>query len=183
MPTKVKAFDYIKSAASGFLATCLCENGTCTCSDPDGQHFHTLNSNKDSRQMPNVIEKMTAAERKDLAAKIEAASEHMTAAERRDLIETLSAALGTDVKAKEAAERKNQILANIQDRTDTTGTGKRQYDYMQSHLRAKGVTEPLAELAWKTEREIDAIFAAANLAPKYRVGAKRFMGRMVNGRV
>ena len=108
--------------------------------------------------MPNVIEKMTAAERKDLAAKIEAASEHMTAAERRDLIETLSAALGTDVKAKEAAERKNQILANIQaTRTDTIGTGKREYDYMQTHLRAKGVSERLDQLVWKTEQELDAI--------------------------
>ena len=79
MPAKVKAFDYIKSAASGFLATCLCENGTCTCSDPDGQHlFSTLNSKKDSEMSTNVIANMSAAERKELAAKIEAASEHMT---------------------------------------------------------------------------------------------------------
>ena len=184
MPAKVKAFDYIKSAASGFLATCLCENGTCTCSDPDGQHFHTLNSKKDSEMSTNVIANMSAAERKELATKIEAASEHMTPAERRELIATLSAALGNDLEAKQAAERKAKVLENIQaTRTDTIGTGKREYDYCQTNLRNKGVSVPIDELVWKTEQEIDRILAASNLNSNDRVAAKRFMGRLVTGRV
>ena len=154
----------IRSAASGFLATCLCDgDGVCQCSH-DGQHlFSTLNSKKDFEMSTNVIANMSAAERKELAAKIEAASEHMTADERRDLIATLSAALGNDLEAKQAAEQKAKVLANIQaTRTDCVGTGKREYDYMQTRLRNKGVSEPLSELVWKTQQEIDQIFAASN---------------------
>ena len=132
----------------------------------------------------SILDKMSATERKDLAAKIESAAAVLGDAERRELIQTLSAALGDDIKAKEAAERKTQILANIQaTATDTVGSGKKEFDYLQNHLRSKGVREPLHELVWKTEREIDQIFAAANLAPKYRMGAKRFMTRMCNGQV
>jgi len=181
----VKAFDFINTAADkAYLAKCTCEGDVCQCSHDDGQHFHTLNSNKDSKQMPNVIEKMTAAQRAELASKIEASAEHMTDAERRELIATLSAALGNDLETKQAAERKAKVIENIQaTRTDTVGTGKREYDYMANHLRANGVREPLSELVWKTEREVDQIFAAANLQPKYKLGAKRFMARMINGTV
>ena len=64
--------------------------------------------------MPNtIIERMTAAQRQDLAAKIEAANEHLTHDERRDLIDTLSVGLGVDLKAKAAADKKHNILVRI----------------------------------------------------------------------
>ena len=88
------------------------------------------------------------------------------------------------LKAKAAADRKAQVLANIQaTATDVVGTGKREFNYMETRLRNKGVRVPLAELVWKTEQEIDAIFAASNLNPNDRVATKRFMGRMINGTV
>ena len=91
----------------------------------------------------------------------------------------MSAALGNDLEAKQAAEQKAKVLANIQaTRTDYVGTGKREYDYMQTHLRNKGVSEPLSELVWKTQQEIDQIFAASNLNSNDRVATKRFMGRI-----
>ncbi len=134
--------------------------------------------------MSTILDKMSATERKELAAKIEFAAAVLGDAERHDLIATLSAALGDDLKAKQAAERKAKVMANIHaTRTDTTGTGKKEFDYLQTHLRAKGITEPLEALVWKTEKEIDAIFAKAGLLPKYKIGAKRFMTRMVNGQV
>jgi hypothetical protein len=179
----VKFADSIRSAASGFLATCTCDDsGTCTCSY-DGQHLFST-SKKGNSEMSTILDKMSATERKELAAKIESAAAVLGDAERRDLIATLSAALGDDLKAKQAAERKAKVLANIQaTRTDTTGTGKKEFDYLQTHLRAKGITEPLEALVWKTEKEIDAIFAKAGLLPKYAIGAKRFMSRMCNGQV
>jgi hypothetical protein len=110
-----------------------------------------------------------------------AAAARMTPA---NLIESLSAALADDSKAKQAAEHKAKVLANIQaTRTDTVGTGKREYDYLANDLRNHGISESLADLVWKTPQEIDQIFAAAELGPEQRVAAKRFMGRMVMGRV
>jgi hypothetical protein len=183
-----KAFDKINTAADrhyGFLASCSCQGDSCSCKDlGDGSHLFHIQSQTKETEMPNVIEKMTAAQRAELAAKIEASAEHMTDAERRDLIATLSAALSDDVKAKAAADRKAQVLANIQaTATDVVGTGKREFNYMETRLRNKGVRVPLAELVWKTEQEIDAIFAASNLNPNDRVATKRFMGRMINGTV
>lgn len=168
----VKAFDFIKTAADkAYLARCTCQGDVCQCSHDDGHTlFHTLNASSNNKGIEmTILDKMSAADRKELASKIEAAAEQMTPAERRDLIETLSAALGSDLEAKQAAERKTKVLENIQaTRTDTIGTGKREYDYMQTHLRAKGVTEPLSELVWKTEQEIDAIFAASS--PRLALG-------------
>ena len=90
----VKAFDFIKTAADkAYLARCTCQGDVCQCSHDDGHTlFHTLNASSNNKGIEmTILDKMSAADRKELASKIEAAAEQMTPAERRDLIETLSA--------------------------------------------------------------------------------------------
>jgi hypothetical protein len=175
-----KAFDFIRTSADkAFLAHCSCNGAVCQC-HVDGQILATSQF-KDTEMN---LDKMTAAQRAELASKIESAAEHMTADERRTLIDTLSAALADDSKTKEKAETKTRILANIlATKTDTIGSGKREYDYLSNDLRNHSVTVPLDELVWKTHAEIDQIFSAAKLDPVRRGAAKRFMGRLVTGKV
>ena len=132
--------------------------------------------------MPNtIIERMTAAQRQDLAAKIEAANEHLTADERRNLINSLSIALGVDMKAKAAADKKHNILVRIQAaENDVIHGGKLEIQRMNQTLSAKGVSETVQELAFKSVKEIDAIFAAAKpqLNSTVSLAAKRVIGQL-----
>ena len=182
--TLVKAFDQINTAADkAYLARCTCQGDVCQCSHGDGQNsFHASNSTKKDISMSNtIIERMTAAERKDLAAKIESANEHLTADERRDLIDSLSVALGVDLKAKRAADKRHNILIRIHAaENDVVQGGKLEIERMNQTLRAKGVSETVQELALKSLKEVDAIFAAAKLRLNSTdsLAAKRVIGRL-----
>jgi hypothetical protein len=178
-----KAFDRINTAADkAYLAHCTCHGDVCQCNHDDGQNsFHASNSNKDSKMPDTIIERMTAAQRQDLAAKIEAANDHLTHDERRDLIDTLSVGLGVDLKAKAAADKKHNILVRIHAaENDVVHGGKVEIERMNQILRAKGVSETVQELAFKSVKEIDAIFAAAKprLNSTDSLAAKRVIGRL-----
>jgi hypothetical protein len=87
----VKAFDYIKTAADkAYLARCTCNGDVCQCDHDDGHNsFHASNSNKETKPMSTIIDKMSAVDRAKLADSVAAAAQHMNEKEIKDLLATL----------------------------------------------------------------------------------------------
>jgi hypothetical protein len=107
----VKFADTIRSAASGFLATCVCDDsGACTCSY-DGHHLF-FTSKKGTQEM-NILDKMKAANIK--LEDIKAAAPSMSLEDLKALAVAVSAA----AKQKEAqtgkeAQRKHRLAAAME---------------------------------------------------------------------
>jgi hypothetical protein len=104
----------------------------------------------------------------------------MTIDERRDLVNKLTVALGTDLKAKDAADKKHEILSRIHAcEMDVTNGGRAELVNANNMLRLAGVGATVQELAFKTVFEVDQIFAAAQrkFDSTSRLAVKRVMDR------
>ena len=128
----VKFADSIRSASSGFLATCVCEGDACTCSH-EGQHLFST-SNKQGTDEMNIREKMKAANIK--LEDINAAAASMSLQDLKALTVALSAA----AKEKEAqtgkkAQRLAKLSAAMAATDDMT---QRQVTVVRGELRRLG---------------------------------------------
>ena len=124
----------------------------------------------------NVIARMNAAERAELAKKIEAANEHMSHDERRNLIDTLTVALASDSRNKSDADKRHDKLVRIH--AAENGEGKLELRRLNYTLRAKGVDATLQDLAFKSVKEIDTIFASSRMTIENRIEAKAALHRL-----
>jgi hypothetical protein len=179
-----KAFDWIHTAADkAYLAHCTCNGDVCQCSHDDGQPIHQLsasNNKQDFEMSSSFINRMSAAERTKLADTITAANEHMSIDERRDLVDALTVALGTDLKAKAAADKQHDILSRVHAcELDVTNGGRAELVNANNVLRLAGVGATVQELAFKSVFEVDAIFAAATgkFDSTSRLAVKRVLDR------
>ena len=110
----------------------------------------------------SFINRMSAAERTKLADQISAANAHLTIDERRDLVDALTVALGTDLKAKAATDKKHDMLARIYAcEQDVVHGGKAELVNANNTLRNAGIGETCQELAFMSVPEVDRIFASA----------------------
>ena len=134
--------------------------------------------NKETSKM-SFINRLSAAERTALADQISAANERLTIDERRDLVDALTVALGTDLKAKAAADKQHEILSRIHAcELDVTNGGRAELANANNVLRNVGIAETCQELAFKSVPEVDRIFASARkFDSTSRLAVKRTLDR------
>jgi hypothetical protein len=174
-----KFSDHIRAVADrGFLATCLCEGDTCTCSH-DGQHFPIIHSKEKNMPItldPEIrahIEKMSAAKRQNLAEEILALPDD----QRRVFLEQVNSTSEINAKFDARENQKRTAIANISACRSGSLAERNMINALEGNLRRAGIS--LDDIVAEPHK-IDQIFVSVGNKPNLetRMGIKGQLYRL-----